>query len=69
MNKLNAQWREKKNQIVKCYLLIKPEIENCTYFIWLTNILSPKGEKCKEVSWIVLFSNNPFKLNPFKNRV
>ena len=54
MNKLNARWREKKNQIVKCYLLIKPEIENCTYFVWLTNILSPKGEKCKEVSWIVL---------------
>lgn len=47
MNKLNAWWRE-KNQIVKCYLLIKPEIENCTYFIWLTNILSPKGKNAKK---------------------
>ena len=60
---------QKRNiQIVKCYLLIKPEIKDSTYFIWLTNVLSLKGEKSKEVSWIVLFSNSPFKLNPLKKK-
>lgn len=48
MNKLNAWWREKKNQIVKCYLLIKPEMKTVHILFGLPTYSVPKGKNAKK---------------------